>query len=1506
MDSGILSYDDTVRRITSIDFSVFSNAEVLRQSAFGKDTIGIQGAELYESQEPKKNSLIDTRLGTTNNTRDCDTCGLNDMYCVGHFGHLTLAEHVFHMGYLDFVKKILGCICIRCSKLLVHKNENEIAEMVKTKSGRARLNEIRNQVKNVTYCQKNNYGCGALISKIKLEKKKTTGAITLYVLFSESNMANIKDEGEKINDRKKTRLILTPTIVYNILKNVSDQDCIIMGIDPKKTRPEELIHKHFPIPPVQVRPSVRADHMSSNLMEDDLTHALADIVKANERIAQQSDTDNAIKYSQDYSHLLQYQIAAYEDNDNINGPKSEHKGKPVKSLGPRLKGKEGRVRYNLMGKRVDFSGRTVITSDPTIEINQLGVPVKIAMNLTFPEVVTPNNIEFLSKLVGNGRDVYPGANFVIPASSISAGGKIQQIDLRYKKGKVELQYGDIVERHLLNDDVVLVNRQPTLHKQSMMGHRVKVINNPKLNTFRLSVTVTTPYNADFDGDEMNIFVAESIQSMIELEEIADVKRQVISPASSLTSYGIVQDGLIGTYNLTQADMKIDWKDAMNMMAYTSIDDFMKFAKNKSYTGHELISMVIPSRINVKKGSDNDPEQILIKNGVMERGRLTKALLGAKKKNTLPQLIWDEYGIEETKTFFNDVQRLANNYNLYNGFTIGIEDTFIKKEVQMQVYRLIDTIDTKTNHMITEYENNPETMDIELFERNLYAEYNDVRQEASKIILANFDKTNKFNIMYTCGSKGDADNVSQITALVGMQAFENSMIPKKCNGRSLPYFHKGDDRSEARGLIKSPFRTGMTFCESFYQLMASRSGVIDSAIKTAESGYIQRKLIKFMEDYKIAYDGTVRSALNQIVQFIYGDSGADPTRQYSYELKMLEMSDSTIANKHKFTQDELKKTDISEKVNNELYENILELRDIIRVSQVKTRMDRKTMSIEFKLPVNLQRIVESNKNNVELKKHTSKLEASYVLKNIEEVLEKKTQLMTATPDKLHDTKTVKYRDAQIAKTALRACMYDIISPKRCISEHNLNKHQFDKIICEIVNSFEKNMVEAGEMIGIISAQSMGECVTQLTLKAFHFAGISQIKSTTQGVPRIKELLSLSKNIKTPQMLIFMTKGYREDADMAKKISSHIEYTTIGHLVSNMEVYFDPNPYEKNGFIETDRAHKVFTTKTTSKLSCQSDMNAMPWLLRITFNREKMLEREVTMIDIKSKLCHAWEKRNADKGIKKEDRHVFENIIQIGIMSNTDFDKVPILHLRFDMYNFEISKLNAFIDMMIENFKLKGNSSMTSSKIVSERLITFDNPNGEMINVNQNTIYANGSNLYDIRYINNVDIYNTVCNDVNEMYKCFGIEAARSTLLSEITFAYERGGQTVNYHHLGVLIDLMTFDGTLISIDRYGINKTDAGPLMRASFEKTVEILLSAAVFSESDNLNGVSSRIMCGLTIKGGTGLCNLYLDYDMVQNSEYTEDIGQKYIKTYNDINVSSIIADTLNNDIEDDIFIPM
>lgn len=481
---------DTISRI---EFSVFTNDEIARYSAVSKDLYGITIPETDDNGEPKAGGLNDTRLGVTDQHLNCGTCGLKSMDCPGHLGHTEFIEPVFHEGFLQFVKNILSCICISCSKLLVYKNEDEIKTFIKTMSGKNRFNEIRKSSGSIEFCNRPNYGCGADIPAIMIDPKKKTTAIIQFIATYEKKSEEKPDEILKVEEK------LNAERVFNILKNISDMDWLILGFNPKSYRPEDLIIKNFVIPPLAIRPSAKIESLGS-VYEDTAIHKLVDIVKnANLRRKQREKrlAGNTISYEIDNQHLLQYHVATYFDNESVSLPKSEQKsgGKVYKSFSEKLKGKHGRIRGNLMGKRVEYSARSVITSDPNIALDELGCPLRVATNLTIPEVVTPDNYQKMTKLVQNGRDVYPGANYVIKASDVGLASK-RYIDLKYAKNKIKLHMGDIVERHLVDGDTVLFNRQPTLQKQSMMAHKIRVINDNRYNTFRLNVSVTEPYNAD--------------------------------------------------------------------------------------------------------------------------------------------------------------------------------------------------------------------------------------------------------------------------------------------------------------------------------------------------------------------------------------------------------------------------------------------------------------------------------------------------------------------------------------------------------------------------------------------------------------------------------------------------------------------------------------------------------------------------------------------------------------------------------------------------------------------------------------------------------------------------------------------------------------------------------------------------------------------------------------------------------------------------------------------------
>ena len=486
-------YNEDVKNIKEISFGIYTNDMIKKYSAVRNDPFGINVPDSYDNYEPKKGGLVDLRLGSCDIYLNCTTCGQNSMDCEGHFGHTELAEPVFHFGFLNHLITIMKCICLKCSNILIERTEENLKRFA-NKPGKFRFKEIKEMVKNINYCNV----CGTPVPKIKKEVKETSASIRI-VLEKEVGTSNVDDAtGETVEGTKVVRDYLSPRMCYHILRNVSDMDAYLIGFNVNESRPEDMILTRFPIPPVIIRPTAKIDFMASSTHEDSLTLKIADIINSNIRVRNEMNKDSA--GLNDAITLLQYNVATFFDNDSASLPKSEFKtgGRVINSISDRIKGKEGRMRLNIMGKRVDYSARSVITSDPYIDIDMVGIPLRVAKDLTIPEEVTPMNILHLTYLVMNGRDVYPGANYVYKNTSVNGKTITQRIDLRYRKANIKLQYGDIVERHVVNDDYVLFNRQPTLHKPSMMGHRVHVLERDDSNTLRMNVSVCKPYNADFD------------------------------------------------------------------------------------------------------------------------------------------------------------------------------------------------------------------------------------------------------------------------------------------------------------------------------------------------------------------------------------------------------------------------------------------------------------------------------------------------------------------------------------------------------------------------------------------------------------------------------------------------------------------------------------------------------------------------------------------------------------------------------------------------------------------------------------------------------------------------------------------------------------------------------------------------------------------------------------------------------------------------------------------------
>jgi len=1469
---------DIVESIVNVEFTILDNATILRSSVFRGETYGLSVPQSSDNGMPVPLGVLDPHMGPFDNSHRCSTCELSMTECPGHAGHRELAKPVYNVIFIEIVGKIFHMICYKCSKLLITGKEKEIAKILLLKSNLARFKKNSSYCKNITYCP----NCNTPVPKVEIDKSTSINIVLTHVLQNTIQEEFGADAQTTLVEKKKEiRQVLSAEMCYNILKAISDTDCLIMGLDPKKCRPENMIIKNLHIPPVAIRPSVK----NPRLRDDDLTAKLCDIIRNDEKLRAHmlSTTPNA-KYISEHITLLQYHISTLQDNESTKMPRAEQRsGKTIVAIKQRLVGKEGRIRNNLQGKRVDYSGRSPIDPDMYISIEELGVPKKIAMNLTFPEEVTPLNIVFLTKLVENGPMKYPGANH-IETLERNINGEKRLISLSSNKRPIKLHYGDIVKRHLLNGDTVLFNRQPSLHKPSMMTHRAHILLDPDVCCFRMNVSATTPYNADYDGDEMNIHVPQSIQTAIELKMIASVSRQVISVGSSKPIIACVQDTLMGAYKLTKTTTTISWKNVMNFLAGTTMSGKKQIVKGKEYTGHELFSLILPEGLYMTYRDIN------IKNGQLINGTIKSAHIGHSKNNIIHK-IWYNFGPHRIRDFIDDSQKLIVFWLMNSGFSMGASDFMATKECHNKLHNIIEGKKLEINHLITESENNPTFMAKALFERSITAELKHISDnQLDPETMKDLPSTSHLKMCIDSGSKGKESNASAIIIAVGQQVVEGERVKLNYNGRSLPYFHKDDDSATARGFCTSSFSKGLTPPEYTFHTMAGREGIIDTAVKTADTGYLQRKLIKAMEDIQVCYDRTVRNATGIVIQFSFGGTNINPERQITQTLKIVRMDNKDMADYFLYGD---KDVPVAYKEYNQVFYNkLLVIRDTIRVIQRKMYATSKFITDEYGFPFDLSQIIT---NAMEKKYEGPIVSPEYVLEKIEDLLEHPRMLVVPMSERDWKNKdSLKHRDDYDSKLFVSALIYEQLAPKRCTNVLKMTKKTLDVIIDKIMTDYNRAMLPAGEMVGTIAAQSIGEPATQMTLHSIHSTGKG--KSQSLGIPRLKEIIGFTKQkgMKSPQMIIPL-KNVPDTKDIATKVASYIQYLTLKDVVNKVEPIYDPEPFQQYGYLQMDDVDNVYHPHGgVSANSCQTDVASCPWLIRLVLNKEMLLEKNITMLDIKSQFCRRWARRFEDsKKLKSIKKNVLTKVTNCTILSNYDNSPQPIIHIRVEMVNYEYATIQMLTDFLL-NFKLRGVSGIhTIEDVDKEKHKEFDK-DGKEVDNEKYMITVGGVNLMGVRYINGIDYDKILCNDIVQIYETYGIHAARAAIAREIKTVIDNSGSSVNAAHLFLLNDVMTNTGELTAVNRFGINKLDTDPFSRASFEQTVDQFTQAAVFNEIDYMRSVSACIIGGKPFIGGTNICELLLDTDAVVNMDMEghEESENKHLK----------ISDFTNNSLLDNL----
>ena len=1258
---------------------------------------------------------------------------------------------------------------------------------------------------------------------------------------------------------------------------MSDEDIEALGFSRVWSKPEWLICSVFAVAPPSVRPSVRSDNNSR--MEDDLTHKLCDVVKTNRTLKYKLEQNSPKKIVDEWYQLLQYHIATFVDN-TIPGipPAQQRSGRSLKSIKERLKAKQGRVRGNLMGKRVDFSARSVITPDPSIGINQLGVPIKIAKNLTYPDIVTIYNYKQLSQYVKNGYDGYPGVK------SIKRHKDNRVICLKViDTDNYILEIGDIVNRHLIDGDYVLFNRQPSLHKMSMMAHTIKVL---PYNTFRLNVNVTTPYNADFDGDEMNMHVPQSLQTVNELKHLALVQTQIITPAQHRPIIGMVQDSIIGSFLLTKDSTFLTYNEVStiitslpsfeftiptpDILSNTPVSDilikhptfplhtFMLSAEDtiqyNLWSGKTIFSQIIPN-INITKttGALGGKNKIIINKGQFEKGVLDKSLLGPKSQG-LVHIIHNDYGPDKTREFLDNTQNIITNWMLMSGFSIGLSDLMVDSvskhkieevitEKKRNVIELIEQIHNGT------FKNNTGKDDKGEFELQILKNLNAATAESGKAGLKYLSSKNRMIQIVDSGSKGSKLNIGQMIACVGQQSVDGKRLPQGFTDRTLPHFHKYDDGAAARGFVENSFIRGLNPLEFFFHAMGGREGLIDTAVKTSETGYIQRKLVKCMEDLHVRSDYTIRTANGHIVQFLYGEDGVDATKIEQESLITVDMDFENINDKYNldindnwniyldsqtYTNYKAYPMAYVEKQFQEYYLQILKDKQyFIEDLHQYDLTDGNTVFLQ----INIRRLIKNTQHTFNKRNIKSDIDPILILKKIKEL----------------ETKLVvnKYNNNnRLLLMVIRA----YLSPKILIQTYHFNRLALDYLIGNIYQMYFSSICQPGELVGIISAQSIGEPSTQMTLNTFHFAGISSKSQVTRGLGRFKEVLSATKNMKSPYLTIYLKDDYKYNKFKAKQVINDIEITKINDIIVSTEIYYE----EQNNISSVDNnlkdIYKVFDDIHDKDPS--SELNKNPWVLEIMLNKKNMLDKDIQMIDIYTTI------------INKFNAEYDDNISCIFSDDNAEelIFKIQCLHKSSEQEGDQediISLLKILEETILNKIILSGIPKIVNASMSKyENLVHYDNDTNNYIKKPEWVIDTTGTNLLDIFNHPAVDIYKTVSNDIHEVMDIFGIEAARTLIINEIHDIFEQSSSYVNFRHLSLLADIMTNKGYIMSVDRHGINKSNRGPLAKCSFEETPDIILKAALFGEVDNVMGVSSNIMLGQEPPIGTGSIDIMFDED--------------------------------------------
>ncbi|CZS90368.1 probable DNA-directed RNA polymerase III subunit RPC1 [Rhynchosporium agropyri] len=1411
--------DNVPKKFASLKFGIQSNTQIVNQGV-----LEVSDRILYNMEagrKPMENGPLDTRLGTSSKTGICNTCGEGLQNCNGHFGHVRLALPAFHIGYLKLTQMFLQNICKDCARVLLTESERRsflkqlrvpgIDNLKRTQICK-KINEQCRKVRTCPYCDAVN-GQIRKLAPLRLAHdryqayNKSTAAKKIpppsMVVYHKSFDEAKKNNTELDKHLKKAMDDLNPLRVLNLFKMITPSDCELLGLNPAEGRPEMFIWQFVPAPPICIRPSVAQENASN---EDDLTTKLAEIVHVSSMIRAALQRGQPIQTIVEQWDFLQTQIALYVNSD-VPGLQDKGNGKAIRGFCQRLKGKQGRFRGNLSGKRVDFSARTVISPDPNLSIEQVAVPILVAKNMTYPERVQAHNMAKLKKVVSNGPMIHPGANQIVKKDSD------HKISLKFARRDIEaknLKIGDVVERHLEDGDIVLFNRQPSLHKLSIMSHYVKV---RPWRTFRLNECVCNPYNADFDGDEMNLHVPQTEEARTEAINLMGVKNNLSTPKNGEPIISATQDFITAAYLLSSKENFFDRKTFTMLCMYmvdanTQLDlpppSIIK--PEALWTGKQVFSILMkPNKESIVKVNldakcrdykpvpgqcpdmDINDGWLVVRNSEVMCGRMDKTTVGSGKKDSIFYVILRDFGPDEAVIAMDRLAKISARYLTNMGFSIGISDVYPSQKLTEKKASLIADAYRESDKLIDQFKKG--TLEKaagcdmeESLETKISGVLSKVRQDAGEYCINTLSKWNAPLVMAKSGSKGSNINVAQMVAVVGQQIIGGQRVADGFQDRTLPHFPKNARQPPSKGFVRNSFFTGLRPTEFLFHAISGREGLVDTAVKTAETGYMSRRLMKSLEDLSTQYDDTVRNSSGIVVQFQFGADKLDPVDMEGTAVPVHFVR--TWTHSEALTWDNNEPGLLPYQITAECKKLLAPQRDRYKRRGVLGE----AMDYDDHTDYGVDEFESARGFLVTITDFVAGLAHRLA----------KARQMAGLDECEDPPQATSGRRKKIHEPQARIDQMDRV--------HKVSLKTLQMFVSLCLDKYAKAHVEPGHAVGAVGAQSIGEPGTQMTLKTFHFAGVAGM-SITQGVPRIKEIINASKSISTPVITCPLENKYEIEA--ARVVKGRIEKTYISEVLHFVEDMWSA----KNSAI----------------------------CLRINLEALSDMQLGLGLEDISNSIV-----MNKKLKIRNHDISISGDCLFINVTpdsgGNMGARGGPKKGALDEGYSDILLRVN-YLKRALPAIAISGYPDATRA------IIQISEPKGGEKATHM--VLVEGYGLRACMTTEGVIGTKTTCNGVMEVKDVLGIEAARTTIATEIGAVM--GDMGIDPRHMQLLADVMTYKGEVLGITRFGLSKMRDSVLQLASFEKTPDHLFDAAAGMKTDLIEGVSECIIMGQTMSVGTG-----------------------------------------------------